>query len=77
MPFPDDEIRVISDKLQTELGDSLSKDDLVVGGSVIYQYRGKPYKAEILDMKCKLASMQFIGHYLYNRHGCIFFLFLI
>ena len=50
-----DKIWVMVDKLQTELGDPLSKDDLVVGGSVIYQYRGKPYEAEILEVKCKLA----------------------
>ena len=49
-----DEVWVPADKLQTELGDRLSKDDLVVGGSVIYQYRGRPYKAEILEVKCKL-----------------------
>ena len=51
-----DETWVLADKLQTELGDPLSKNDLVVGGTVIYRYRGKPYKGEILEVKCKLAS---------------------
>lgn len=40
-------------KLQTEIGDQLTKDDLVVGATVIYKSRGKPYEAEILDVKCK------------------------
>lgn len=44
----------MAEKLQTELGDSLSKDDLVVGSTVIYHYRGKPYKGEILEVKCRL-----------------------
>ena len=49
-----EEIWVMAEKLQTELGDPLSKDDLVVGATVIYQYRGKPYEGEILEVKCKL-----------------------
>ena len=46
-----EEIWIMAEKLQTELGDPLSKDDLVVGATVIYQYRGK---GEILKVKCKL-----------------------
>ena len=44
----------MAEKLQTELGDPLSKDDLVVGATVIYYYRGTPYEGEILKVKCKL-----------------------
>ena len=36
-----------------EIGDPITKDDLVVGATVIYKSRGKPYEAEILDVKCK------------------------
>ena len=48
-----DELWVMAAKLQTEIGDQLTKDDLVVGATVIYKSRGKPYEAEILDVKCK------------------------
>ena len=45
----------MAEKLQTELGDSLSKDDMVVGSTVIYHYRGNPYKGEILEVKGRLV----------------------
>lgn len=66
-----DETCVMADKLQTKLGDPLSKDDLVMGGSVIYRYRGKLYKGEILEVKCELASCiyYFLGHCTMNMHA--------
>ena len=48
-----DEVWVLATKLQTDIGDPVTKDDLVVGATVIYKSRGKPYEAEILDVKCK------------------------
>ena len=47
-----DEMWVLATKLQTEIGDPITKDDLVVGATVIYKSRGKPYEAEVLDVRC-------------------------
>ena len=58
-----DELWVLASKLQTEIGDPVAQDDLVVGGTVIYKSRGKPYTAEILDVKCMcmIDGMQCTG----------------
>lgn len=63
-----EEMWVMAEKLQTELGDPLSKDDLVVGATVIYQYRGKPYEGEILEVKCKSLLFKI---YSYLACSCI------
>lgn len=36
-----------------KIGDPIIKDDSVIGATVIYKSQGKPYEAEILDVKGK------------------------